>query len=35
LYYIPNNPNLYVELFDGRSRMNVMLDLVKHLIIKE
>jgi len=35
LYYVPNNPNLYVELYDGTSRMNVILDTIKHLIIKE
>jgi len=35
LYYIPNNSNLYVELYDGISRMNVVLESVKHLIIKE
>ena len=35
LYYVPNNPNLYVELYDGKSRMNVILDSIKHLIIKE
>jgi hypothetical protein len=35
LYYIPNNSNLYVELYDGKSRMNVTLDSIKHLIIKE
>ena len=35
LYYVPNNPNLYVELFDGKSRMNVVLDSIKDLIIRE
>ena len=33
LYYVPNNPNLYVELYDGKSRMNVILDSIKDLII--
>ena len=35
LYYVPKNPNLYVELFDGKSRMNVVLDSIKDLIIRE
>jgi hypothetical protein len=35
LYYVPNNPNLYVELYDGKSRMNVELKSVKDLIIKD
>jgi len=35
LYYVPNNPNLYVELYDGKSRMNVILDSIKDLIIRE
>ena len=35
LYYVPNNPNIYVELFDGKSRMNVVLDSIRDLIIKE
>lgn len=35
LYYVPNNPNLYVELFDGKSRMNVVLDSIRDLIIRE
>ena len=32
-YYVPNNPNIYVELFNGNIRMNVMLDTIKDLII--
>jgi hypothetical protein len=35
LYYVPNNPNLYVELYDGKSRMNVELESIKDLIIKD
>jgi hypothetical protein len=35
LYYVPNNSNLYVELYDGKSRMNVILESIKNLIIKE
>ena len=35
LYYVPNNPNLYVELYDGKSRMNVVLESIKDLIIKD
>ena len=35
LYYVPNNSNLYVELYDGKSRMNVELKSVKDLIIKD
>jgi len=34
-YYVPNNPNLYVELYDGKSRMNVIMDSIRDLIIKE
>jgi len=34
-YYVPNNPNLYVELYDGKSRMNVIIDLIKDLITKQ
>jgi hypothetical protein len=32
-YYVPNNPNIYVELYNGKVRMNVRLDSVKDLII--
>ena len=32
-YYIPNNRNLYVELYDGKSRMNVILETIKDLIV--
>ena len=32
-YYVPNNPNIYVELYNGNIRMNVMLDAIKDLII--
>ena len=32
-YYVPNNPNIYVELYNGNIRMNVMLDTIKDLII--
>ena len=34
-YYVPNNPNLYVELYDGKSRMNVIIDSIKDLITKQ
>ena len=33
-YYVPNNPNIYVELYDGSKRMNVMLDDIKSLMVK-
>ena len=33
-YYVPNNPNIYVELYDGSKRMNVMLDDIKSLIVE-
>jgi hypothetical protein len=33
LYYVPNNPNIYVELYNGKIRMNVMLDKLVDLII--
>lgn len=31
-YYVPSNPNLYVELYNGKVRMNVRLDSIKDLI---
>jgi hypothetical protein len=33
-YYVPTNPNIYVELYDGSVRMNVMLDDIKSLIVE-
>lgn len=33
LYYVPNNPTIYVELYDGSLRMNVMLNKIVDLII--
>ena len=32
-YYIPNYPDIYVELYDGNLRMNVMLNKIIDLII--
>lgn len=31
-YYVPNNPDIYVELYDGSVWMNVRLDNIKDLI---
>lgn len=31
-FYIPSNPDVYVELYDGRVRMNVRLDDIKNII---
>jgi hypothetical protein len=31
-YYVPTNPDIYVELYNGSYRMNVRLDVIKHLI---
>jgi uncharacterized membrane protein len=31
-YYVPNNPDIYVELFNGSYRMNVRLEVIKDLI---
>jgi hypothetical protein len=32
-YYVPNNPNIYVALFDGSVTMNVLLESIKNLIV--
>ena len=34
-YYVPNNPNLYVKLSDGKKNMNVLLKEIKELIIEK
>ena len=34
-YYLPNNPNIYVALFDGISRLNVVLKEISELITKD
>ena len=34
-YYVPNNPNLYVKLTDGKKNMNVLLKEIKELIIEK
>lgn len=31
-FYIPSNPDVYVELYDGRVRLNVRLDDIKNII---
>jgi hypothetical protein len=31
-YYVPTNPDIYVELFNGSYKMNVKLDVIKDLI---
>jgi hypothetical protein len=31
-YYVPNNPNIYVGLFDGSVTMNVLLESIKEYI---
>lgn len=32
-YYVENNPDIYVKLYDGNSSMNVMLDKIKSIIL--
>lgn len=32
-YYVENNPNIFVKLYDGSRSMNVMLDDIKSLIV--
>ena len=31
-YYVPNYPDIYVELYDGNIRMNVRLSKIEDLI---
>jgi hypothetical protein len=31
-YYVPTNPDIYVELYNGDYRMNVRLESIKDLI---
>lgn len=31
-YYVPNNPDIYVELYDGNIRMNIRLSKIENLI---
>jgi hypothetical protein len=31
-YYVPTNPDIYVELYNGDYRMNVRLEAIKDLI---
>ena len=33
-YYVPNNPNIYVALFDGSVTMNVLLKVLKEHIVR-
>lgn len=33
-YYVEDNPNIFVKLYDGNRSMNVMLDDIKSLIVK-
>jgi hypothetical protein len=32
-YYVENNPDIYVKLYDGNSSVNVMLDKIKSIIL--
>lgn len=32
-YYVEDNPNIFVKLYDGSRSMNVMLDDIKSLIV--
>lgn len=32
-YYVEDNPNIFVKLYDGNKSMNVMLDDIKSLIV--
>jgi hypothetical protein len=34
-YYVPNNPNIYVQLSRGMTSMNVMLTEISELITKD
>jgi hypothetical protein len=34
-YYVPNNPNIYVQLSRGTTSMNVMLTEISELITKD
>ena len=34
-YYVPSNPNVYVQLTNGSFNMNVMLKEISELITKE
>ncbi len=34
-YYVPSNPNVYVQLTNGSVNMNVMLKEISELITKE
>ena len=34
-YYVPNNPNIYVQLSRGTINMNVMLKDITELITKD
>jgi len=34
-YYVPNNPNIYVALFDGSVTMNVLLKVLKEHIVRQ
>lgn len=33
-YYVPNNPNIYVKLSDGKKNMNVLLNEITDLIVE-
>jgi hypothetical protein len=34
-YYVPNNPNIYVALFNGSVTMNVLLKVLKEHIVRQ
>ena len=34
-YYVPNNPNIYIELLSNGMRLNVNLEDIKPLITKD
>jgi hypothetical protein len=34
-YYVPNNPNIYIELLSNDMRLNVNLEDIKTLITKD
>jgi hypothetical protein len=34
-YYVPNNPNIYIELLSNGMRLNVNLEDIKTLITKD
>jgi hypothetical protein len=34
-WYVPNNPNIYIQLNNGSCNMNVTIDSIKNLIVSD